>query len=609
MGCTQSKNDISEMEGVGQSDTSNMTPEDMIKELDRLSKAIRDLKEKMRPALAEKTGLNLLLEEKQRELMGLMSTKEEFMKQRAVAMEKCWERDADEVVKAFKSSPTNKETLVKILTNRTKWQVELIAAKYEKKTGKPLLAMVLNDMTTALGSLLTGGNTQLAELLQWRILSQPMRDGALLREFSDGMSLEDENLLEILATRTNAENRAAIKFYHSEYRKNFVDIVKNKSQGTFGSYKNYKDFMMKVLECRRDEDNKPFEPEKAQALAQELFDARSKVIGRDETPFIRIFSTINRVQFESINNFYPGKALITDITKFLGAGLCTAVLAMCADKHEFLAGRLEQALSKYNSADKKTVCRILGCCSRIDCSRIRDAYLEKFKRSLDDDLKNAVKQGNYLQALLNLTSGDTSQTPLGSDKELGEDEADNAREGERQKDFFMRSYKDTKTIERGMAELAKQAKAKRQGVGRAAGPGGFNRTDNPAFDGPSSRAAGAAAGPGMGAASAAAQLFSTADEDDEQLGIHFELPWDPVKGRLWKDKNKLANCLDDYRIVYKDALLACERYADEVKATQEVYLGIVRLCFETEAWHRALSQHIKSLDRFMKNYPIKNKAT
>jgi hypothetical protein len=112
----------------------------------------------------------------------------------------------------------------------------------------------------------------------------------------------------------------------------------------------------------------------------------------------------------------------------------------------------------------------------------------------------------------------------------------------------------------------------------------------------------------MGAASAAAQLFSTADEDDEQLGIHFELPWDPVKGRLWKDKNKLANCLDDYRIVYKDALLACERYADEVKATQEVYLGIVRLCFETEAWHRALSQHIKSLDRFMKNYPIK-KAT
>ena len=119
----------------------------------------------------------------------------------------------------------------------------------------------------------------------------------------------------------------------------------------------------------------------------------------------------------------------------------------------------------------------------------------------------------------------------------------------------------------------------------------MSKVDNPTFSGPG------------GASSAAAQLFNTADEDDEQLGIHFELPWDPVKGRLWKDKNKLANCLDDYRTVYKEANLSLERFIDEAKATKEVYFGIVRLCYETEAWHRTLSQHIKSLDRFMKNYP------
>jgi hypothetical protein len=108
----------------------------------------------MRPALAEKTGLNMLLEEEQKKLMGLMATKEEFMKQRAVAMDRCWERDCDEIVKAFKSSTTNKDVLVKILSNRTKWQVEAIAAIYQKKTGKTLLASVLNDssMQSALGS-------------------------------------------------------------------------------------------------------------------------------------------------------------------------------------------------------------------------------------------------------------------------------------------------------------------------------------------------------------------------------------------------------------------------------------------------------------------------
>jgi len=598
MGCTNSKNDTSEMDGVGVTDTSNMTPEEIIKELDRLSKSIRDLKENMRPALAEKTGLNMLREEEQKKLMALMATQEEFKKQRASAMEKSWDRDADELIKAFKASPTNKETLVKILTFRTKWQVELIGAAYKKKSGKDLLESVLNDssMQTTLGSLLTGGNTNLSQLLVYRIMPQPMRDGSLLRDFSDGLSLMDEPMLEILVTRSNEENRAAIRYYHSEFKKDFREIVKSKSQGTFGTYKNYKEFMMKVLDCRRNEDNQRFESEKAKELAQELFDARSKVI-KDETPFIRVFSTINRPQFESINDAYPGKVLISDITKCLGAGLCTAVLAMTADKYEFLAGRLEQALSKYNSVDQKTVCRIIGCSSRVDGSRIRDVYLDKFKRSLDEDIKHAIKQGSYSQALLNLISGDLSQTTLGSDKELGEDDMDNAREGDRQKAFVEKSYKDTKTIEKGMAELTRQAKAagKFKPALGAGGGAGMNRVvDNPS-----------AAGPPTAGSSAASQLFNTADEDDEQLEIHFELPWDPVKGRLWKDKNKLANCLDDYRKVFRDAQLNLERLHDEAKATKEVYFGIVRMCYETEAWHRTLSQHIKALDRFQKNYPIK----
>lgn len=49
-----------------------------------------------------------------------------------------------------------------------------------------------------------------------------------------------------------------------------------------------------------------------------------------------------------------------------------------------------------------------------------------------------LSQSNYLAALLTLTAGDVSQTPLGSDKELGEDETDNAREGGRQRDFFVK---------------------------------------------------------------------------------------------------------------------------------------------------------------------------
>ena len=73
-------------------------------------------------------------------------------------------------------------------------------------------------------------------------------------------------------------------------------------------------------------------------------------------PFIRIFATINRAQFESINEKYKGQQLIKDITSKLGGDFELAVLTMCADKYEFLAKKVEKFLKGY-SADKDGLCR------------------------------------------------------------------------------------------------------------------------------------------------------------------------------------------------------------------------------------------------------------
>ena len=73
-------------------------------------------------------------------------------------------------------------------------------------------------------------------------------------------------------------------------------------------------------------------------------------------PFIRIFSTINRAQFESINEKYKGQQLIKDITSKLGGDFEQVVLAMCADKYEFFAKKVEKCLKGY-SADKDGLCR------------------------------------------------------------------------------------------------------------------------------------------------------------------------------------------------------------------------------------------------------------
>ena len=63
----------------------------------------------------------------------------------------------------------------------------------------------MNDMTTLLGKLITGKETGLCKLLTYRILPQTERDAAFLRDFSNGIGLDDENLLEIVCTRSNEE--------------------------------------------------------------------------------------------------------------------------------------------------------------------------------------------------------------------------------------------------------------------------------------------------------------------------------------------------------------------------------------------------------------------
>ena len=91
-------------------------------------------------------------------------------------------------------------------------------------------------------------------------------------------------------------------------------------------------------------------------LLNNHFSFSSTFSGMVPEPFIRIFSTINRAQFESINEKYKGQQLIKDITSKLGGDFEQIVLAMCADKYEFFAKKVEKYLKGY-SADKDGLCR------------------------------------------------------------------------------------------------------------------------------------------------------------------------------------------------------------------------------------------------------------
>ena len=94
---------------------------------------------------------------------------------------------------------------------------------------------------------------------------------------------------------------------------------------------------LQVIECKRDEDNKPFDDDIARKYASELYAAGgARVLGCDNEVFIKILVNINHVQFESINKQYNANALLKDIQKKLGGSFGDAVAARCQEKYAYL---------------------------------------------------------------------------------------------------------------------------------------------------------------------------------------------------------------------------------------------------------------------------------
>ena len=180
------------------------TPDAMRKELTDIYKGYKEEKKLIDPFVAEKIGVNAILNDEREKLLGLLSKQNDLTKQREPLMEYTWEKDADDIHRAFSKFSADKALLIGILATRTNWQIRCIGEIFEKKYGTPLLAQVINDMTTLLGKLITGKETGLGKLLTYRILPQSERDAAFLRDFSDGYGLDDENLIEIVCTRSNA---------------------------------------------------------------------------------------------------------------------------------------------------------------------------------------------------------------------------------------------------------------------------------------------------------------------------------------------------------------------------------------------------------------------
>lgn len=260
--------------------------------------------------------------------------------------------------------------------------------------------------------------------------------------------------------------------------------------------------------------------------------------------------------------------------------------------------------------------------SRPDCVKVKLAYNRLgFKRTLDEAFRVVLKgQTNYMNACLMLISEDMSLTPLGTDKELQEEEIEIGREAERLVDAeISNQYNRTTMMEKGemiMATKRKANKKKRGLFGVGGGGGGSSSVSSPS--------ANTAANTTNnnddkdkdkeddGTKDANKNDPTTAaEEEDEDDPNNIADPliaeedrilsftWDG-KGRFM-DTNKLTAIFRELEYCENQVSLYLDRLEDEISALKGVYKTILKHRVETDAYLRVYQNHIKALSDFQLN--------
>ncbi|XP_066515059.1 annexin A5-like [Hoplias malabaricus] len=298
--------------------------------------------------------------------------------------------DAETLFKAMKGLGTDEATILKLLTSRSNAQRQQIKAAYKTLHGKDLVS----DLKSELGGKF---ETLIVALMETPV----MFDVTSLRHAIKGAGTDEKVLIEILASRTQAEIREIIKVYKQEYEHNLEEDVAGETSGHF------KRMLVILLQASRQQG---VQEATIQSDAQALFNAGEKKFGTDEDQFITILGNRSPEHLRRVFDAFKklsGFEIEQSIERETSGGLQHVLLAVvkCARSvPAYFAECLYKSL-KGAGTDDATLIRIMVSRSEIDLLDIRAAFRKSFATSLHKMIQNDTS-GDYCKTLLLLCGGD-----------------------------------------------------------------------------------------------------------------------------------------------------------------------------------------------------------
>lgn len=299
--------------------------------------------------------------------------------------------DAQVLRKAMKGFGTDEAAIIAILGARTSSQRQAILTTYKQMFGRDLVEDLKSELSGKFEDVIVGLMTPLHEFL-----------ASELKWALKGAGTDEDCLIEILCTRSNAEIAAIKAAYHAKYGKDLESAIRGDTSGDFQR------ILVSMCTCARQE-GAPLDQARAAQDARRLYDAGVAKMGTDESTFNAILASQSFDQLRLVFREYARLAdhdIMDAIKKEMSGNFKSALLTIVKSVYNtelYFAEKLHNAM-KGAGTDDKTLIRVIVSRCEIDMAVIKQEFARAYGKSLEEAIKGDTS-GDYRKVLIALVSG------------------------------------------------------------------------------------------------------------------------------------------------------------------------------------------------------------
>jgi len=296
--------------------------------------------------------------------------------------------DCEAIKSAMKGLGCNDKAIINILCYRSNPQRQEIRSTFKTMYGKDLIKELISELHGNLEDVICG--------LMYTPEEFDVRE---LRHAMAGAGTNEATLIEIMATRTNAEIRNIKAAYRAMFGKDLEGALASETSGYFKR--------MLVSLCNASRDESPnVDSARARKSAQDLHTAGVQRWGTDESAFLAVLCAQSIPQLQALFEEYRNlaghdieEAIKKEFSGDIEDGLL-AIVRSAKNPPAYFAQRLYKSMIGLGTKDRALIRLVVSRCEK-DMVQIKQEFQRAYGKTLESFIAGDTS-GKYKDALIAL---------------------------------------------------------------------------------------------------------------------------------------------------------------------------------------------------------------